>query len=73
MAFFALLATRRGSMDFWPKLTAGREWLLLGLYFDRLNYRYWPEPAVATPAALLALALGPVQLHEHQAGQSEKG
>jgi hypothetical protein len=38
MAFFALLATRRDSMDFWPKLTAGREWLLLGLYFDRLNY-----------------------------------
>jgi hypothetical protein len=28
------------------KLTAGREWLLLGLYSDPLNYRYWPIAAV---------------------------
>jgi hypothetical protein len=27
---YALLATRRGSIDFWPKLTARREWLLQG-------------------------------------------
>src|SRR5882672_10615066 len=41
----ALLATRLGFIDVWPKLTARREWLLQGDDFVRSSARSWPPAA----------------------------